>query len=94
MGEQEQERTREVGEAVQNALARYVFDNPGAAVSPAIMGLDTLSSLMQRDGGADVLAGFGPAIGTIVDLYNYCIGGTDPTDGVRAILAGDLSAVL
>ena len=91
---QAQERTAEVGEAVQTALARYVLNNPGVAVSPMVMGLDTLSSMLQRDGGADMLASFGPGISAIVDLYNYCIGGTDPTDGVRAILAGDLSAIL
>ena len=91
---QEQDRAAEVGAAVQTALARYVLDNPGVAVSPVIMGLDTLSSMMQRDGGADMLASFGPAISTIVDLYNYVVGGTDPTPGVAAILAGDLSAVL
>ena len=80
-------RTMLLGEALQTALAAQVIANPDYAVSPLVMGLDALSSMMQHT--PDTLAEFGPMLTMAVDAYNYAMAGT-PSATVDAILRGEM----
>ena len=80
-------RTAALGEALQAALAAKVIADPPIAVSPLVMGLDALSSMMQHT--PDTLAEFGPMLNVAVACYNYAVAGT-PSPEADAILAGRL----
>lgn len=87
MDDDARERTRELGEALQTALAARVMADGRLAMSPIVMGLDALSSMMQSS--PDTLADFGPMLTVAVDAYNYAVAGT-PAESVAAILRGEL----
>jgi hypothetical protein len=85
-----QARTRELGAALQSALAARIIASPEYAVSPIVMGLDALSSMMQNS--PDTLAEFGPTLSTAVACFNYAIAG-EASEAVDAILRGELPAL-
>jgi len=80
-------RTAALGEALQTALAARVMQDPQLAMSPIVMGLDALSSMMQHS--PDTLADFGPMLGTAVACFNYALAG-EASPAVDAILSGEL----
>ena len=80
-------RTAALGEALQTALAARIMADTQLAMSPLVMGLDALSSMMQHS--PDTLAEFGPMLGTAVACFNYAVAG-EPSEPVAAILRGEL----
>lgn len=87
MDDDAKQRTAALGEALQFALAARVLANSMLAMSPIVVGLDALSSMMQNS--PETLAEFGPMLTTAVACFNYAMAG-EPSEQVDAILAGVL----
>ena len=81
-------RAREVGDAIQSAVAARIMADPDYAASMYAVGMDALSSSLRN--GPSILLENGPLLALIVDVYNYVATGEaapDLVDRIRATFA-------
>lgn len=81
-------RAREIGDALQSAVAARIMAEPAYAASMYAVGIDAMASSLRSS--PSIVLDNGPLLALIVDVYNYVAsgdGGPDLFDRIRATFA-------